>query len=234
MTEYVLGIDVSHHQLAHAFDWKRVAETQRFCIARACYGTKPDEAFVAHFTGARDAGLTVGAYTFFRQGQPWEIQHVAFEQQLQKVSYGVGCIVPVVDLEWNDLYDGPVQKDVYNTAARCLIESLAGDYGRCMAYLSPGFFQVLGSPPWLLAHPWWIAHYTSATEPWCPFRKDWSIWQFSGNGKIEGFAGELDLNRARDLTLITGALRAPLLPMGPDWEELQRERDAWIRDREPK
>lgn len=225
----LLGIDVSHHQKPSLCNWRQIRDTQSFCISRASYGVKPDEAFVRHFTGARDAGLTVGGYTFFRQSEPWQKQYEVFADQLNRVRYGVGHIVPVVDLEWNDSYDGPVHPGKLNDGAQALMQRLMSDYGGCMAYLSPSFYEVLGKPKWLLLYPWWIAHYTKAVEPACPYKKDWTIWQYTSVGQVPGYSGPLDLNRAYGLPLVAEARRTSLLPVELDQGEMRRDRDAWIR-----
>lgn len=228
----LFGIDVSHHQKPSAFDWARIKDSQSFCFARASYGIKPDEAFVRHFTGARDAGLIVGAYTFFRQSEPWEKQYEVFGDQLRRVRFGVGNIVPVVDLEWNEPFDGPVKPGKLNDGAQALMQRLMSDYSGCMAYLSPSFYEVLGKPEWLLSYPWWIAHYTQNAEPWCPYKKDWTIWQYTSVGRLAGFSGPLDLNRAYGLPLVEKKSIPPMLPVEVEQEEFRRERDAWIRDKD--
>jgi lysozyme len=198
------GIDVSHHQLPTTLDWDVVADTQQFCIARASYGSKPDATFASHIQGARAAGLTVGAYLFYRQTQPVANQLGAFVRAFDDAGLGNGDVLPVVDLEWNEAYDGPIDRSKHNIEGRSLVERLAEKYGGCMIYLAPGFFQRLGEPEWLLDHPWWIAHYTRKAEPWCPW-KEWDIWQYSGRAKVAGYSGtELDVNRARRVPLVGG------------------------------
>lgn len=229
-----LGIDVSHHQNPHACDWIKLRDEGKveFVIARACYGVQHDASFVPHARGAAVAGLVVGAYTFYRQTQSWQDQHAAFEAQLRRLGYGQGNLVPCVDLEWNDSYDGPVDREKFNGEARALCERLAADYGHCLVYFSPGFYEVLKRPAWLSEHAWWIAHYTREPEPWSLPGKEWALWQYSGSGQLAGYAGQLDLNRARSLPLVQAPRPAPLLPLDADWEEMQRERDAWIRDKD--
>lgn len=203
----ITGIDLSHHQNPNAIDYRKLAETQKFCIARASYGVKADQTFREHFSRAQEAGMLVGAYAFLRQNQPWTEQHEVFEAQLYRVSFGVGHILPVLDLEWNTAYDGAVRAGPYVAAAAPFLERLRGDYGGAIVYLSPGFYPVIGSPEWLRDDfHWWVAHHTAAAEPTCPAKPDWAIWQYTDQGKVPGFAGPLDLNRARELPLVEEAL----------------------------
>lgn len=202
------GIDISHWQLPKDLDWTKLAQSQRFAIARATYGTRSDKHFRTHVASARKAGLIVGAYHFYRQTQPVGAQLSAFFGELEAVDYGKGDLLPVVDLEWNEKNDGKVRPDVFNTEARALVEKIEQEFGGCYVYIAPGFFELLGKPAWALRHPWWVSHYTKAAEPWCPF-KDWDIWQYTGTGKVDGYADPqnngIDCNHAKQLRLIEGS-----------------------------
>ena len=85
--------------------------------------------------------------------------------------------------------------------ARATDTRLHSHHGRCLAYLAPGFYETLKKPEWLLSHPWWIAHYTTKHLPWCPW-KDWDIWQYTGKGRLSGYNGDIDINRAQRLPLV--------------------------------
>ena len=132
------GIDISKWQPPSRFDWAEVKKIQQFGFARACYGVKSDPTFESHFISMREAGLQAGAYIFYRQTQGWKEQYEAFVGELDRVGFGEGDILPVVDLEWNDKYDGPVKPEVFNNDARALVEALEQKYGGCILYLSPG------------------------------------------------------------------------------------------------
>lgn len=201
----VTGMDVSVWQKPSDMDWPRLAADHRFVIARACYGVRPDKVFDKHVAGARDAGMLVGGYVFYRQTQPWREQLDAFVAQLGTVGFDDGDILPAVDLEWNKQYDGPLDVAKHNSSGRALVEALAERFGGALVYLAPGFYQRLGEPAWLLEHEWWLAHFTSAPKPWCPW-KDWAIWQHTGKGKIAGYSGAaIDLNRARRVPVVEAA-----------------------------
>lgn len=203
------GIDVSHWQDPNKIDYNQLkAEGYDWVIARAAYGTKPDDTFLYHINKAKSAGMLVGAYSFYRQTQDTQAQLELFTDIIDEANID---IAPVLDLEWNTDYDGPVDPFLFNSEARYIMEELSTKYGQSIAYLAPGFYQTLGEPDWLLEHPWWIAHYTSDPEPWCPF-KEWSMWQYTGKGIANGYAGDLDLNRSVELPLIYN----PDVPDVPD------------------
>lgn len=193
------GIDVSHHQNPDSIDYSRIAENHAFLIARAAYGTRPDSTFLDHAGRARAEGLVVGGYTFFRQQQQAQAQIDAFRQQFDQLLGGQGAtIVPVVDLEWNTDYDGPLDPIAHNTVGRRIVESLADEYGGVMVYLAPGFWEALGRPDWLVEYPWWVAHWTEQPVPYRPAGSpEYAIWQWTEKGSTPGYGGPLDLNRLR-------------------------------------
>jgi len=197
MTYQYSGIDISKWQDPTKMDWEGLARQHDFVIIRACYGVKSDWAFEEHFKNARANHVLAGAYLFYRQTQGWEEQFEAFKGELDRVGFGEGDILPVVDLEWNEQYDGKVDPAKFNTGARSLVAQLADTYGGCIVYLAPGFYQTLGKPEWLLEYPWWIAHY-GVDKPWCPW-KDWIIWQYTGKGESMAYPSGVDLNWANEL-----------------------------------
>lgn len=241
MSRIISGLDVSHHQSPDSIDYRKVAEVpHQFVIARACHGRQPDGTFVAHLVEAhRTNKLLVGGYTFFRQTQSVESQENAFVRQIDALVDGLcgstlsghyHMIMPVVDLEWNEKYDGKVDKDAFNTKGRELCRRLRKRYGNCMVYLAPGFFQLLGSPEWLKEYPWWVAHY-NVEEPWMPpgAPPRYLLWQRTGTGRTAGYGGDIDLNRAHPsidsmdalydaatVPMIHSAADVPVEPPGPD------------------
>lgn len=194
------GIDISAHQPPSRFHWATIAVDHAFVIARACYGTRPDKHFAAHVLGARSAGMRVGGYIFFRQQQDPAEQLAVFEQQLADAGIGSGDLVPAVDLEENT-HDGPLNPGAHNKGGRFITEVLAMKHGAALIYLSPAHFMNLGTPPWVLEHHIWVAHWNVEQPSW-PWGK-WAVWQHSATYTHGGFrGGPLDRNRARQLPTI--------------------------------
>lgn len=210
------GIDVSHWQVPTRFDWATVAKAHTFGIARATYGTRIDKRYPLHVESMRIAGMTTGAYLFFRQTQSAEAQFEAF---VKHANLRAGDMVPWVDLEYNTTGDdGPVDAEAHNTIGRKLCELLSKEYGACGVYLSPGHALELGFPDWLHEHHIWVAHWDESFHqrptqiggtvrqhrvgrPAWP--QDWAIWQDRVK-PLEGYpqAYPIDQNCARYLPLI--------------------------------
>ena len=214
MAEAQNGIDISKWQNPSAIDYAKLTADQDFVICRAAYGSRSDKHFRTHFANLRKeqsgrTDLCLGAYLFLRQTQDWRAQLEAFIGELDAVGFGEGDIFPFVDLEWNTKYDGKIDPRRFNPIAQNVLEELRGRYGGALPYLSPGFFQTMKEPPFLFEYDWWVAHYTSEPEPgllprWkekLP-RKTWSIWQYTGTGRHDGYEGDLDLNTATYVPLI--------------------------------
>ena len=195
-TPYIPGVGGSQYQDPAAIDWSVLARTHRFVIARATYGLKPDRTFVDHVARARAAGLQVGGYHFLWQDVGADAQLAAFRAQLDAAGIGAGDILPAVDLE----DDGPRDFAIYEPRARRFIEGM----GEMLIYTGPDFYRRMGEPEWLRAYPWWIAHYTEADAPHCPW-VDWAIWQHTGTGRVDGFDKQIDRNRARRVPVRSGS-----------------------------
>lgn len=224
----VRGIDVSHHQVPGALNWSKLGETHRFCIARATYGSKEDESFREHVRRAQAVGLIVGAYAFFRPGQSIDEQLDAFGAAVDAADMGPGWLVPALDVEQNEAYDGVISADRYAPAEQ-IAAAWRDRWGAALVYTNPAMWAAIGSPGWLREHHLWISHY-GVREPRTPLGLSWAIWQHSV-AALPGVTGSLlDQNVARTLPLIGSPTVADLIPLDPDWAAVNRDRDAQIRE----
>jgi hypothetical protein len=226
MTLY--GVDVSHYQSTKApggAPWSLLAQTARFVIVRATYGTYRDPSAVEHVRAARAVGMQVGLYHFFRVGQPITDQVAAFCGQALACGYKVGDICPALDIE-----DDPRVAEVspsWDTAAQAMADGLAANFGDVLLYITQRDFGRLGKPDWVLSRPLWTAHYTGAPKPATPGNKPCAIWQCRvGPYVADGPGGAfqpmvLDQNRADGplplATRVAGASGStPPPPAGPE------------------
>lgn len=222
------GVDVSHHQAFASLNWPLLAQTHRFAIARATYGSRADTSFAGHVQAALAAGMTVGAYMFFRPGQGAQEQVDAFHSVVAPHRYGPGWIVPALDVEQNVANDGPVSASRY-AHAELVAEMLREEFGGVLLYTNPAMWTQLGNPGWIRDCSIWIAHY-NAPEPRVPFHLPWDLWQHRvapvpGHGPLV-----LDQNYAMRLPVIADNRLVSHIPLALDWDEIRRDRDAIIRD----
>jgi lysozyme len=240
------GIDVSHFQSTIApggMPWSLLAQSARFVIVRATYGTYRDPSAVPHVRAARAVGMKVGLYHFFRSTQPVGDQLAAFCAQALACGLNVGDICPALDIE-----DDPNVASVvpgWDTALQAMASGLVANFGECLMYVTQRDFGRLGSPDWLLEHPLWTAHYTGAPKPATPGNRPCVIWQHRvGPYQADGQGGAfkpmvLDQNRALGAlplcTRVAGASGStPPPPDGPapdhsheDLSDLRVDVYAW-------
>ena len=186
------GVDVSHHQ--GAVDWAAVKKSGiRFAVIKATEGeTLVDSRFQKNWLALEKAGLTRGAYHFFRpKGDP------AKQADLFVTTLGVlrpDDLAPVIDVE---VADGVAPAAVLDGVAVWL-ERVGTATGRTpIVYTGVSFWKnTLGNSTRFADHPLWIAHYTSASHPTVPGGwSTWTLWQFSDKGKVPGIKGPVDLDR---------------------------------------
>jgi len=240
------GIDVSHHNRP---DWSAIGRTSHFVWCRATYGTMRDRLVASHVSGARQAGLRVGLYHFYRPSQDAGDQADAFLSVCDGVGIGYGDLAHALDVEADTSPTlQPVRSD-WEPGVRLLADRLSQDAGRpCVIYTTQREWRMLGNPGWLADHPLWIAHWIGVKEPAVPPGTHWSIHQFRV-GLYDPWAdqpkdgpstpGALDHDRARQpLPIMHAAPEAsvprprhtvPLIPIASDFNSRAAARDDTIR-----
>ena len=183
----VAGIDVSKHNGTIDFE-KVAADDYQFVYIKASEGkTYQDEAFERNYQGAREAGLMVGAYHFFRKNRTGEEQ----ADNLLGVIKGKKLDLPlVIDLE-DDWGNGATTSR--ETALQRVLEMIGilADKGYdVMIYTNLDGYEkyykgMLGD------HDLWLCSFTS---PDMLKDKTHRFQQFSHEGTVLGVKGKVDLN----------------------------------------
>lgn len=183
----VRGIDVSHHQ--GEIDWKKVkAAGIQFAYIKATEGKgMEDEDFEANWAGAKEAGIYRGAYHYFLPRVPVEAQ---VDQFLSVAKFGKGDLPPALDLEEEKGYTRAQLRDSSLKWLK-LVEKRTGV--RPVLYTMPKFAETyldkeFGKYPLWMAKLNWF--WMRPPSIW----KDWTIWQHSHHGKVDGIREEVDLN----------------------------------------
>ena len=183
------GIDVSVHN--GDIDWGKVkADGIDFAILRAGYGrlaSQKDEKFEQNYSGAKAAGIPVGAYWYSYAMTPEEAELEA--DVFLSVIKGKQFEMPVYfDLEEKKQFD--LGKESVSAIMRAFLKKVE----------SAGYFVGLyGSASSLTTHTaddiksWytiWLAHWVDQTN----YSGTYGIWQHSEKGKVAGINGNVDLD----------------------------------------
>ena len=189
------GIDVSKYQ--GRIDWTAVATTPvRFVILRATLGNDyRDGQYGRNAAGAREQGLTVGAYHFAKPSLArWDPQAEA-DHFLDVVGLRAGDVVPVLDIEETG---GLSPRQLRTWASSWLARVHARTGVRAMIYSGNFFWHgFMRNTPWFARqdHPLWVAHwYVGAPDVpggrWAG--RGYTVWQYSASGRISGIDGPVD------------------------------------------
>lgn len=208
----VNGIDVSQHQ--GSIDWAKVkADGYEFAIAKSSEGQDfLDPSFDRLRVRAMlKAGIVPGVYHYLRpRGDRSGAREAAwFTQVISHAGYGKGFLPPVVDIEETQL--GPAATCKYLHQFTQLVRRNLGV--KPIVYTFPSFGRtVLGECGWLRDYRLWIANpdvdRPDVPPPW----KDFTIWQTTFTGRVDGISGDVDLNRIPGGRKLLRKLRVGELP----------------------
>lgn len=183
------GIDVSGYQCETApIDFKRVkASGVDFVLVKAGYFTSTVPTFEQNYSGAKAAGLHVGAYWYSCADTVDEAKREA-----------AACIAAIKGKQ----FDFPIYFDLEErsqlakgrkfcseiTEAFCGAIQAAGYLAGL--YISRDPLQNLIYPETAKKYELWIAEWGSR----CRYDGEYGIWQYSDNGRVDGVTGAVDLD----------------------------------------
>lgn len=181
----IAGIDVSAHNGIVDFD-RVAADSISFVYIKASEGDNfRDAAFDDNYRRAREAGLKVGAYHFFRFDREGWRQGANLLRTLD----GRSVDLPLaIDLEeWRNSA-APVTGEVV-VQLHGMIDYLRNAGHHVLIYTNKG------------GHQRFVRGRFDDTDLWvCSFtdppisRADWTFWQHSHVGRVDGVPGPVDLN----------------------------------------
>ncbi|MGE0706443.1 MAG: glycoside hydrolase family 25 protein [Planctomycetota bacterium] len=186
------GIDVSRWQ--GTIDWAKVkADGIDFAIVRVSDGLNtPDVQFVRNWAEVKAKGLVRGVYQYFRAGQdPVRQADYLVDQVNAHGGFGAGDIPPTLDLED---YDGQSAATVKTNMDRWIARIVQRTGLHPSIYTSPSFWGGLAPASHGDDNTLWIAHW-GVSSPRVPSGwVDWTFWQTSSTGSINGISGNVDTN----------------------------------------
>jgi len=183
----IIGIDISKYQGSIDFN-KIKAAGIRYVFVRATEGvTYQDANFKTNYLAARAAGLTTGAYHFYETNDDPSAQLTNFTSA---VILQPGDLPPVVDIE--KLHDNDQLNLTINI--QTYLDGLESHYG-----VKPIIYSGLNFSNQYMTefgdYPLWLAEYRN-DKPMLPNGwSDWTFWQWSQSGKIDGINGHVDTDR---------------------------------------
>ena len=193
-TPVVDGIDISDHQ--KVINWDAVANDKRikFVYIKATEGaTYQSRLYRQNLANAKRVGLKVGSYHFVRTGSRIRDQFENFKRVVKKHEQD---LLPLIDIEVRQGWTNQQVRDSVKLFAD-LIEEYYGC--RPMIYTSSHFYNhILGRS--FADYPLFIARY--ATNAPSLDSGQWTLWQYSEKGRINGIGPNVDLscfNKGRDL-----------------------------------
>lgn len=180
----VRGIDISSHN--GIIDFNKVAASGiEFAFIKATEGGDfKDKNFRTNFNRAKSAGLKTGVYHFFRFDRDGVEQAINLLRTVGSRKPELGI---VIDVEKNGNPDS-IPHDAINRRLTAMVDYLNLLGHRVMFYTNlDGYYEYLvDSFP---GYPLWICRFQEN-----PINAEWTFWQFSHKGAVEGIKGEVDLN----------------------------------------
>lgn len=184
------GIDVSHHQ--GTIDWDTVAGQIDFAIIRCGYGTNTTDFDDTKWKRNADActrlGIPFGVYLYsYAQTDAHALSEA---EHVLRLIEGYDLSLPIYyDLEDSSILENCSTADILRHAQIfCERIEEAGykvgiyaNYNWWTNYLTSSVYDQWDR---------WIARYNTTTG----YSKDYTIWQYTSSGSINGISGNVDLN----------------------------------------
>lgn len=197
----VFGVDVSRYQ--GNIDWEQLeAQDVEFAFIKATEGSSyQDPCFTQNWQGVHDTAVYAGAYHFFSFESSGETQAENFIRTVGELD---GDLPPVVDLEfYGDYAANPLSKKETREILDDLLSALEEYYGvKPIIYTTTkAYYQYLFGGSYS-EYPLWMRNtYLN------PFFVDWSFWQYSDQGYLEGYDGKQadQLEACIDLNVYQGS-----------------------------
>ena len=191
------GIDVSKHQ--GRINWKKVAsDGVEYAFIRAGYrgsseGTLvEDETFQANIKGAAENGIDVGIY-FYTQAmtEAEAVEEAQFVLELIKdyeVQYPV--VLDLEEVESDTARTASMTREEYTRAALAFLDTIKNAGYTPMIYGNLKTFMIMLDLKELEEYDKWFAYYNEPVY----FPYEFTIWQYTSKGKVNGIDGNVDLN----------------------------------------
>jgi lysozyme len=189
-----LILDISHWE--SVTDWEKVATQVDGIYLKATQRHNwTDPTFSPYRFGAKSVGLPWGAYHFWEESTAGVVQA---KYMLKVLNGDYGQLPPCLDYEPKYIGQNPPRVGALSSIQSFLLYVEQETGMRPLFYTNWDHIKSLSPiPQWLLEYDLWIASY-SAKEPVITPWKEWTLWQFTDAGCIEGINDAVDMNKAKD------------------------------------
>ena len=189
----VRGVDVSRYQ--GQIDWELLASNDiSFAFIKATEGSSHvDSCFSYNYEEARKTSLRIGAYHFFSYDSEGQTQADHYISIVEKTD---DMLPPVIDLEfYGDKEQNPPAQDQVRQELTVMLDRLEEYYS-----MKPIIYATEKSYKLYLADAFqeydiWIRNIF--TSPRLSDHREWTFWQYTDRGKLEGYKGDekyIDMN----------------------------------------
>ena len=192
-TGKLYGIDVSHHQ--GKIEWKKVKKWKNkrliFVYVKATEGaTYVDKTYKRNIKGAHESDFLVGSYHYFRTTSSIEDQ---FENFINTIDKNQQDLIPLIDVEeksnWTD--------EEFHKKFTAFLKKIEKYFGKKpMIYTVNSFYNLNLSGRYRDYH-FLIGRY-GKNAPNMRDKSNWTVWQFSETGKVEGITKPVDIDVIND------------------------------------
>lgn len=189
----VRGVDVSSYQ--GKIDWDVLAaQNLSFAFIKATEGSKMvDDYFSQNYAGAIRAGLRVGAYHFLSYDSSGITQAENF---IATVPYTENSLPPVVDVEFYGEHAAnyPAKEHVISILQDILPLLEQAYHLKPILYVTRTSYN-LYIREFFPDYDLWVRD--TYLHPSMTYAGDWTFWQYSATGRLDGYVGEedhIDLN----------------------------------------
>lgn len=183
----VQGVDISSHNGEVDFE-KLVSTGVRFVIIKATEGgSYRDRKFAQNLARAREQGLKVGAYHFFRKGRAGDSQARHFLSVIGGIELD---LPPIIDVEdWGN--DKRVEDATANANLAAMVAEMQSAGVQPMIYTNGDGMKKYYSGRY--EHlPLWLCSFTAPDS--IGAQAHHVLQQYSHWGNVDGIEGEVDLN----------------------------------------
>ena len=189
----IYGIDVSHHQ--GKIEWGKVKKWKNkkldFVYIKATEGaTYIDETYKTNIKEAKENDFLVGSYHYFRTTSSIENQ---FQNFIKTIDKSEQDLIPLIDVEEKTNW---TNKEFHKNfkAFLNMVENYFGQ--KPMIYTVNSFYNLNLSGKYKEYH-FLIGRY-GENAPNMKDKTNWTIWQFSETGKVEGIPKDVDIDVLND------------------------------------